>query len=410
MIKSIQSDKENYSPRISVILPTFHVEPYIDYCIESLQNQTFRDLEFIFVDDCSGDASLVPVEVWANQDRRVRILRNKENLGPGLSRNLGLSVARGEYCSFVDPDDWLSADYYALLYRHAAEKQAVIAKGRRARVYPDGKIDTSRSEALNNAILNRHRAGRPLFSIFNAEHQSAIYRTAFLKNNGIGYGRTRNAEDTTFLLRLCTIAENISIVPEAIYFYRLYRPGAATENYSFSRSFNEIEAVDEQFQCLFSDKAVSECDDFATRALLTVLTRYSIVQENEQLTESQISDIQSRFVKRLNLYPNSKELVRQYPELTVMARHGYAIPVYYEIPEHFRNRRGERWVSYLASHHSEGKEMLDACAAVIREYLSTYGNKELYEDAPPDPRKYVDELLAPLSPAYRSYISESLDI
>lgn len=93
---------------ISVIIPVYNVAPYIAGCIGALKNQCFRDLEFIFVDDCSTDESMAAAEEFARTDPRVRILRNRENIGPGLSRNRGIETADGDYLSFMDPDDSLA--------------------------------------------------------------------------------------------------------------------------------------------------------------------------------------------------------------------------------------------------------------------------------------------------------------
>ena len=107
---------------ISVILPVYNVEPYIGACIESLKRQSFRDLEFIFVDDCSTDNSVAVIEDFARTDPRVRIIRNTENLGSGPTRNRGIEAAKGEYLSFIDPDDWIAPDFYERLYAKADRK------------------------------------------------------------------------------------------------------------------------------------------------------------------------------------------------------------------------------------------------------------------------------------------------
>ena len=101
--------------KISVILPVYNVEPWIGDCIESLKKQRQDGLEFIFVDDCSTDNSIGVVEDWAAKDNRVRIIHNKENIGQGPSRNRGIEIARGEYLSFIDPDDWVCDVFYEKL-------------------------------------------------------------------------------------------------------------------------------------------------------------------------------------------------------------------------------------------------------------------------------------------------------
>ena len=119
------------NPKVSVVLPVHNVEQHIARCIGSLRVQTMDELEFIFVDDCSTDGSMVEVELWAAEDDRVRIIRNEQNLGAGPSRNRGIEAANGEYVSFIDPDDYVSSDFYELLYTAAtADGRHDIAKGR----------------------------------------------------------------------------------------------------------------------------------------------------------------------------------------------------------------------------------------------------------------------------------------
>ena len=92
---------------ISVIVPVYNVEDYLHVCINSILNQTYQDFEIICVDDASTDSSLEILEYFSLKDSRVKVLKNDSNKGPGYSRNRGLDVAKGEYVSFLDADDWL---------------------------------------------------------------------------------------------------------------------------------------------------------------------------------------------------------------------------------------------------------------------------------------------------------------
>ena len=119
---SIQSDTKigrSRSAAISVIIPVYNAAPYIGDCIKSFKAQTFTDLEFIFVDDNSSDNSLEIIEAYAKEDPRVLILRSHERRYAGFSRNRGIETANGEYLSFIDPDDWISGDFYRLRYQAA---------------------------------------------------------------------------------------------------------------------------------------------------------------------------------------------------------------------------------------------------------------------------------------------------
>lgn len=93
-------------PKVSIILPIYNVEKYLDRCMESLLNQTLEDIEIIMVDDGSPDNCPQMCDEYAKKDNRVKVV-HKKNAGLGFARNSGLDVAKGEYIAFVDSDDYV---------------------------------------------------------------------------------------------------------------------------------------------------------------------------------------------------------------------------------------------------------------------------------------------------------------
>ena len=213
------------TPKVSVILPVYNVEAYIGKCIDSLKAQMLEGLEFIFVDDCSTDGSMTEVEAWAAEDERVHILCNEENLGAGPSRNRGIEAARGDYLSFIDPDDYVSPDFYELLYAAAiADGGHDISKGLRVEVNESGKESLTKGKQFNAKILMK--ANRlPLYRRFTGGHWTAIYHRRLFENNGARYGTSRKAEDTTFQLEIGCHTEDIVLEPHAKYYYHIQRVG-----------------------------------------------------------------------------------------------------------------------------------------------------------------------------------------
>ena len=114
-------------PLISVIVPVYGVEEYLDRCVQSIVGQTYKNLQIILVDDGSPDACPAMCDAWAARDSRIRVI-HKENGGLSDARNIGLAIAEGEYVSFVDSDDWLNLRFYEVLYRTAAEQDCQIAE------------------------------------------------------------------------------------------------------------------------------------------------------------------------------------------------------------------------------------------------------------------------------------------
>ena len=113
-------------PLISIVVPVFKVEKYLDRCLESIVNQTYKNLEILVVDDGSPDSSPAICDKWAAADERIRVI-HKKNEGVGIARNTALDTANGEYIGFVDGDDYCFANMYSVLYKNLTENDADIS-------------------------------------------------------------------------------------------------------------------------------------------------------------------------------------------------------------------------------------------------------------------------------------------
>lgn len=126
-------------PLISVIVPVYKVEDYLERCVSSIRNQTYDNLEIILVDDGSPDRSGELCDALAQKDSRIRVI-HKENGGQSSARNRGLDEMRGEYVAFVDSDDWIEANMYENLYKAICDNNAQIAGCGMQENYPDGTV------------------------------------------------------------------------------------------------------------------------------------------------------------------------------------------------------------------------------------------------------------------------------
>ena len=114
--------------KVSIIVPVYNVEKYLKRCLDSLVNQTLKDIEIICVNDGSTDGSLAILNEYVRNDDRIVVI-NQENSGQSVARNRGIDVAKGEYLGFVDSDDWVSEDYFERLHNSAIQNNAEIAVG-----------------------------------------------------------------------------------------------------------------------------------------------------------------------------------------------------------------------------------------------------------------------------------------
>ena len=115
--------------KVSVIVPIYDVEPYLRRCLDSLVNQTLKDIEIICINDCSPDNSLLILKEYAKKDERIKIIDFDKNQGVSVARNSGIEIAKGKYIGFCDSDDYVDLDFFEKLYELAKDKNADIAKG-----------------------------------------------------------------------------------------------------------------------------------------------------------------------------------------------------------------------------------------------------------------------------------------
>ena len=254
------------NPRISVILPVWNPGPGIDRCISSLRGQTLQDIEMIFVDDRGTDDAMDKVQAAAAEDPRIRILENPENVGAGPSRNRGIEAARGEFLSFIDPDDYIAPNYFERLYAAAASAGADIAKGFCVYRKGDG-TDVEQIFFLNERIRKELSERKPLFTAFTYEHFSAIYSRKLFESGDVWYGVTRRDQDTIFLLRICSKTDKIVICDDARYFYMERNNSAMHKNKA-----DGLEDITLSFEALadfFSGS--SAADEHACTYILSIL-------------------------------------------------------------------------------------------------------------------------------------------
>lgn len=140
------------SPKISVIVPVYNVEKYLNRCLQSLLNQTLTDIEIILVDDGSTDSSPCICDSYAQKNKNISVI-HKKNEGLGMACNSGLALAKGEYIAFLDSDDWVDADMYMAMYIKAEKYHADMVFTGLRRVTDTGESYLM-SQASNFNIYN----------------------------------------------------------------------------------------------------------------------------------------------------------------------------------------------------------------------------------------------------------------
>ena len=212
---------EENSIKVSVIVPVYNVEKFLSRCLESLLNQTLKDIEIICINDGSTDKSLEILKTYIQQTSspppsKLKII-STENKGQSAARNLGLKMARGEYIGFVDADDWVDLDFFEKLYDASKGIYDVVCTD--AVSYPDGKgyITYKKRKLVYSTQEKIDAIGVPKnFSIWNK-----IYKTSKLKDSNILFTEGRYFEDVEFLLNVINYMSCVLTIPGkgAKYYY-----------------------------------------------------------------------------------------------------------------------------------------------------------------------------------------------
>ncbi len=235
----------NEKPLISVIVPVFKVEPYLDRCVQSIVDQTYQNLEIILVDDGSPDNCPAMCDNWAEKDSRIKVI-HKENGGLSDARNAGMVVAIGEYIAFVDSDDWIAPEMLERLLYAMDRDQSDIAACSVKMVWEDGKPDELLTVQMN-CILDRMEAQYALLeeSYLKQPVWYKLYRRETIENIPFEVGKYH--EDVFWSYQAVGAAEKVSIIDYVGYYYTQRSGSIMGEGYSLRR-LDAIEAYEKRYQ------------------------------------------------------------------------------------------------------------------------------------------------------------------
>ncbi len=225
---------------ISVIIPIYKVERYLDRCIESVVNQTYKNLEIILVDDGSPDNCPFICDDWAKKDNRIKVI-HKLNGGLSDARNNGLKVASGEYISFVDSDDWVESCFLEKLYRIMQQENADVVGCGVAYASEEGKI--LKSKSCSKPLLNMTKIEALRQLILEKEITQTVwnklYRREVIRDILFEVGKCH--EDDFWTYRIIDRANKVTMISDLLYNY-LQREGSIMGNGYTIKRIDGLEA------------------------------------------------------------------------------------------------------------------------------------------------------------------------
>lgn len=304
------------NPLISVIVPIFNAEPYLEQCLLSIENQTYPNIEIICLNDGSTDNSLSIMRRHEERDSRIKIV-DKENQGYGATCNRGLEEACGYYISIVEPDDWIEPDMYLSMVACASvfNETIDIVKTPYWRIWLP---DTPDQHKLNCSYRNRvHPPSQP-FTIGDAAHLlahhpsiwSAIYRKGFLDENSIHFRPFPGAgwADNPFLVETLCQAKAIAYFDEPFYCYREETP-EKSKSFALNNTLLPLERWNDMMDVL---EQLDVTDERVLRAHYSRgFTYLSGIIEEVDLTHAHVRDAATAMFKRMD-----QQIVLSDPEIS----------------------------------------------------------------------------------------------
>ena len=294
---------------ISVIIPVYNVESFLEQSINSVLNQTFEDIELICVNDGSTDNSQEMLNTFSKKDSRVKVF-NKKNGGCGSARNLALEKAEGDYIYFFDPDDYISPNTFEELYSNAINNDSDLVLFKIARFRDEKNIDYSspgfdlekriKNKDFNNFTFNYKKIKKYVLNASFAPW-TKLYKHEFLnKYDDFRFDQDVAFDDVPFHIKSMLRAEKISFIPDLFYYYR-FNPYSINNTSSNGMDIFKIIDITENF--LKDEGYYEEFKDEFNRLKIKQIYNYILSTDSEeyfQLAKKELAKID--ISKENNLY------------------------------------------------------------------------------------------------------------
>lgn len=305
------------TPFLSVIIPIYKVEDYLDRCVKSVLNQDYKDLEVILVDDGSPDRCPQICDELALTDERIKVI-HKTNGGLSSARNAGIEIASGEYLAFLDSDDqWVDGALNPLMDR-LKDTKAEMLVFRSQSLYPDGTImQRNDGEVFKESkVYGRTELYDMLIKSGNMHEQAGTHfvNTNFIKNNYLFFKEGLLGEDTEWMFRVMRMVSKIAVSDIVLQTYTEKRPGSITNTNSVKSLRDLIFIIQESLEYYKHNSYLDVCKyELAQCSYLwsIALGYYSLLSHNEAKEFKKILKQQCKQLP-LTTHPKSKMVGRVY--------------------------------------------------------------------------------------------------
>lgn len=286
--------------QVSFVIPVYNAEEFLPKCINSILNQSYKDVEIICVNDGSNDRSLKVIEDFAAKNDNIKVI-NQENKGIAAARNKGMQSASGKYVWFVDADDWIKEGSLIQIYEKAEKDNLDIV------CFNVANYDNKTGDILENQFFPPNYFPmdweRAVYTYKNYKNMfwgnfsvvNKLYNREFLQKNNMKFIENLKFEDHPFHLKTFLLAEKIGVINESLYFYR------KNTKKSFMNKIESDKRIFDMFDVMTENKNIlqelDKYDEFRTRYL-----EYMVLMFVEMFMNSTSMFIKPGFFKRMKKY------------------------------------------------------------------------------------------------------------
>lgn len=282
--------------KISVIIPVYNSENYLEKCLDSVVNQTLKDIEIIIINDSSKDNSLKIIKKYQKKYENIILINNKINLGIGKSRNKGLEIATGEYITFLDSDDYIALDGYEIAYKYIKKNKLDFITNDYYKV-ENNQINIFETKYFDISTLNKNPE---IIVKMNYGPANKIIKNSIIKENDIKFEENLKYEDVPFVSKALLYSNKIGHLNKPYYYYNIH---FGSETTTMDKRVYDILEIIKIVNNQYENKYHDEIEYFTIKQI----TRYMLRQKYQKNKKIKNDFIDKGYKYLLEIYPNYKK-------------------------------------------------------------------------------------------------------
>ena len=304
MIAKSLNDKEiKNKPLLSIIVPVYNVEKYLEQCINSLLNQTIKNIEIIIIDDGSTDNSSIICDYFAKQDKRVKVLHNK-NSGYGNACNIGIAMIKSEYFAIIESDDFVEYSMFERLLNEAMKHDLEVVRCHY--YFYNTSLNTNERSVLPFIPKNKIITPKDYSNIYNQPNAvwAMLYKLKFIKENNIKFLETPGAsyQDISFVYKVFTCSIKFMLIDDALIHYRIDNINSSINSkekiFCICNEYMEIERFTKE-RNLYDEM----------KYIIAVMKFKGYTQNYRRLNKKNKLTFLRKFAKEMNKHIKQKEII-----------------------------------------------------------------------------------------------------